>query len=297
MMYDCIVIGAGPGGLSSAIYLGRAHKKTLLVYSGPMRTAHAIHIDNYLGIDSIPGPDLIDAGLKQVKEYGVEVLVSTVRNVVKEDVFKVITSEGIFSSKYLIVASGVLDILPEIDNLFEFMGATLTTCPVCDGYRMTKKNVFIIGNNDDVARNALVIKQLYTDRITICTGHENKISSAYMERLKKEGISVLEKSIVHLNGEVDGIVESAVLDDGSVMDCEFVYSSLGRERNDSFLLGLDLKRNNNGYIEVDSHYESSIKGLFVVGPLNTGPDQVSIAVGQGAVAATTVISSEYKLEA
>lgn len=296
MIYDCIVVGAGPGGLSASIYLGRAHKKTLLIYSTPMRTAHAIHIDNYLGFDSITGSDLIEKGLKQAKGYGVEVLVSTVRSISKEDVFKVVTSEGVFSSKYVIVASGVLDIFPEIDNMFEFIGLTLTTCPVCDGYRMTDKNVFIIGNGDDVARNALAINQLYTDKVTLCTGKDNKVSSAYMSRLKRDGVFVLEKSIVHLNGD-NGIVDSVVLDDGSVLPCEFVYSSLGRERNDSFLAGLDLRRNQNGYIEVDNYYESSIKGLFVVGPLNTGPDQVSIAAGQGAVAANKVISSEYKLEA
>lgn len=295
MLYDCIVIGAGPAGLSSAIYLGRARKKTLLVYSGPMRTSLAVHINNYLGVDDISGPDLIELGLKQAKRYGVEVLLSTVKDITKEDVFKVVTSEGIFSSKYVVVGSGINDVMPDIDNIFEYLGETLFTCFDCDGYRMTGKNVFIVGNGDGVARTALAVRQTYTDKITICTGMESKISFDYTARLRVEGVKILEKSIKHIEGE-NSTMRSVVLDDGSVFDCDCILSDLGYDRNDSFLLGLDLKRSKTGYVEVDSHYESSVKGLFVIGPLNTGSDQVSVAVGQGAVAAMHIIESEFNLE-
>jgi thioredoxin reductase (NADPH) len=297
MVYDCIVIGAGPGGLSSAIYLGRANRKTLLIHSGPMRTSLAVHICNYLGLDDITGPDLLDAGLKQVKKYGVEILMSTVRDVVKEDVFKVVTSEGIFSSKNVIVASGISDIHPDIDNIFDFMGESFFHCLDCDGYKLNYKNVVVIGKDDSAARVALAIKQMYTDKITVCAGKDSKISIEYMDRLRNDKITVLKKSVKHLNGNVPCCISSVVLDDDTELECDCVLSHLGYEKNDSFLLGLNLKRSKAGYIEVDNHYESSLKGLYVVGPLNTGTDQVSVAVGEGAVAAMRVIGSSLNLEA
>lgn len=295
MIYDCIIIGAGPAGLSAAIYLGRAHKKTLLIYSGPMRTSLAVHINNYLGFDNISGNELIDIGLKQAQKYDVNVLVSTVKNIVKDEVFKVSTTQETFLSRYIIVASGINDILPDIDNLFDFLGETFFTCFDCDGYRMTDKNLFLIGNGDRVARTALAAKQTYTDKITIFTGKENKISSKYIKKLEQENIKIINQDIKHINGD-NGIIESVVLDDNSILECDCILSDLGYEKNDSFLKEINLKRNKTGYIEVDFNHESSIKGLFVIGPLNTGSDQVSVAVGQGATAAMHIIESGFKLE-
>lgn len=294
MIYDCIVIGAGPGGLSATIYLGRAHKKTLLIHRGPGRTSHAIHINNFLGLDDISGYELVEGGIKQAQKYGAEVILATVRDVVKDDVFKVVTSEGIFSSKYLIVASGINDIMPDIDNISDFLGETFFTCFDCDGYRMSGKNAWIIGKGDGVARTALAVRQTYTDKITISTGFPNHISFEYMNRLKKKGIRIVQQNIKHLNGE-NGVMQSIVLDDGSVHECDCILSDLGYERNDSFLLGLNLKRSRTGYIEVNPSYESSIPGLFVVGPINTGTDQISVAVGEGAVAAMHIIESGFDL--
>ncbi len=120
--YDCIIIGAGPGGLSAAIYLGRAHKKTLLVYGGPGRTAHAAHIQNYFGFDDISGQELIDRGMRQAQKYGVEVLLARVKDVRKmENGFEVATAQKTFSAQNVIVASGIDDVMPEIDNIFEFL--------------------------------------------------------------------------------------------------------------------------------------------------------------------------------
>lgn len=295
MVYDCIIIGAGPAGLSSAIYLGRAHKRTLLIYSAPMRTSLAVHINNYMGFDDISGNELIEIGLNQAQKYGVKVVVSTVKNIVEDKTFKVSTSSETFSSKYVIVASGINDILPDIDNLFDFLGETFFTCFDCDGYRMTNKNLFLIGNEDGVVRTALAVKQTYTNKITIFTGKENKISNEYIKKLESENIKLINKNIKHLNGN-NGIIESVVLDDDSTLKCDCIYSDLGYERNDSFLKELNLKRSTTGYIEIDSHYESSLKNLFVIGPLNTASDQVSVAVGEGATAAMHIIESEFKLE-
>jgi thioredoxin reductase (NADPH) len=293
MIYDCIVIGAGPAGLSAAIYLGMANKKTLLIHSGPMRTCMAAHIGNYLGIDEISGTELVERGLKQAERYGVEIVLSRVKKVEKGETFRVEAGAGVFSSIYLVVASGINDVLPGIDNLYEFMGESFYTCFDCDGYRMRGKKAVLVGNDDPTARLALAVKQGCTDKITIVAGKENSISPLYRKQLENEGIMLLEGEITHLNGE-NGRIESAVLDNGSVLECDCVLSNTGYTRNDSFLNGLELERNGKGYIIVDSGCESSLKGLFVAGPLNTGPDQAVVAAGQGALAALRVIDYDFK---
>ena len=290
-VYDCIVIGAGPAGLSAAIYLGRAHRKTLLIYQGPGRTSLAIHINNYLGIENISGNYLIEIGLEQAKSFGVEILLSTVKKIEKEnEIFKITTASKEFSAKFAIVASGVNDIFSDIDNIDEFLGETFFTCLDCDGYRMTGKNIIIIGN-EKAARSSIWVKKLYTDKIVILTGKENKISKADMERLERDKIEVIEKEIKHLNGD-NGIINSFVLDDGSVIECDCILSRMGYEKNDSFLP--ELKRNDKNQIEVNEEYESSIPGLYVIGPLNQFGDQVSVAVGEGSIAARKIIDKLIK---
>lgn len=297
MIYDCIIIGAGPGGLSAAIYLGRAHKKILVVYGGPRRTALSSHIQNYLGFLDISGPELIEKGIEQAKRYGAEFVMATVKKVKKKNnVFNIETTREIFTSKYLVAASGIDDILPGIDNIFEYLGETFFTCLDCDGWHLSGKKVCIIGKGDGAARTALAIKKLYGSEITILSGHKNGITGPYKKRLLGEGIKIMEKSATHINGK-NGKAENIVLDDGSILECERILSDLGYERNDHFLSGMNLERSKSGYIETDEHLESSVGKLFAVGPINTGPDQISVAVGEGARAAMRIIESELDLKA
>jgi len=294
MLYDCVIVGAGPAGLSAAVYLGRAHKKTLLIYQGYRRTSLAKHIQNYLGFADISGPELINKGLKQAERYKVETLVATVIKINKrEKLFEVETPAKIVRTQNVIVASGIDDILPDINNMHEFMGETFFTCFDCDGYHMTQKHVCVLGSGDGSARTALAVKQTYAKKVTLCLNRENNISSEYIEKLKHEGITLIQKEAVHLEGEA-GKIERVKFEDGSLLRCDCVLSDLGYNRNDSFLSDIVLERSETGYIKVDQRYESSQKGLFVVGPLNTGPDQVTVAVGEGAQAAMYIIEMGFK---
>jgi len=293
MIYDCVVIGAGPGGLSAAIYLGRAHKKTLLIYQGYRRTSLAKHIQNYLGFEDITGPGLINKGLKQAELYKVETLIATVTTInLNKGFFLIETSKKNVTARNVIVASGIDDILPEINNVHEFIGETFFTCFDCDGYHMTDKHVCVIGSGDGSARTALAVKQTYATKVTLCTGAKANISSKYLSILKNRGIVLVQKKATHLNGKI-GKINSIELDDGSSIKCDCVLSDLGYARNDNFLAEIKLKKSKSGYIKVDKHYESSLPGLFVIGPLNTGPDQVSVAVGEGAQAAMHIIESGF----
>lgn len=283
--YDVIVIGAGPGGLTAAIYLARANRKVLLIHRGNGRTHLAHHIQNYLGFEEISGADLIKKGLKQLENYDVQINIENATNLEFKDNFILTTNKNTYSSKYVIAATGILDKIPDyIDNFSEFWSESFFTCLDCDGYRMNDKISLIIG--DDV-KTPLAVKKLFTKNIYY-----------YSENIDEHGKKVLQENEiklisrpVHLNGN-NGILHSVQLQDNSEIKCECVLIDIGYKLNDNYLNNLDLKRDERRFIMVNEKCESSIPGLYVVGPLNQYQDQVSVSCGQGAVAAMEVALSK-----
>lgn len=286
IIYDCIIIGAGPGGLQAAIYLGRYNRNVLLVDRGGGRTHHARHIENFLTQKEISGKEIIKLGIDQARSFNVIIEKGLVTQVRKRDLFEVNTENTIYRSKFVIVSSGVQDDLPPIENLYKFLGTSFFTCIDCDGYRTTGKKLIIIGNSIKTVHLAIVMKEMFTDDITLIL-YTDKAPDAYKEEIREENIRLIIGRPVKILG--DASVTAVVLKDGQTINCEVIMSHFGFKLNDGFLSGLDLKRDAKGFkYVVNSAYESSLDGLYIVGPLNTGNDQVVIAAGQGAVAAIDI---------
>lgn len=286
IIYDCIIIGAGPGGLQAAIYLGRYNRKVLLVDRGGGRTQHALHIENFLTQREISGKEIIKLGMDQAQSFNVIIEKGLVTHVRKGDFFEVSTENNTFYSKFIIVSSGVQDDLPPIENLYKFLGTSFFTCIDCDGYRTTGKKLVIIGNSIKTVHLAIAMKEMFTDDITLIL-YTDKAPDVYKEELEEEKIHLVIGRPVKIVG--DESVAAVVLKDGRMIDGEVIMSHFGFKLNDGFLAGLNLKRDAKGFkYMVNSTLESSLSGLYIVGPLNTGNDQVVIAAGQGAVAAIDI---------
>lgn len=286
-LYDCIIIGAGPGGLQAAIYLGRYNRDALLLDRSGGRTWHARHIENVLAHPLISGREIIERGLEQARHFQVEVRQETVTVVRKEGrTFEVGTAGSLLRSRYVIVSSGVYDVLPKIENLHRFFGDGYYTCLDCDGYRTAGRKLVVLGNNLHAVNLSLAMAQLYTSDVTLVpVGLAIPDSSA--EVLKESAIPVIPGEPKRIIG--DGAMEALELADGRRIPCEAIMASFGTNLNDGFLRELPLKRDAEGFkYTVNSVYESSLPGLYIVGPLNTGQDQVVIAAGEGAVAAIDI---------
>lgn len=281
-IYDSIIIGAGPGGLQAAIYLGRYRRDVLLIDRTGGRTWHAKHIENFLSQKLITGEEIITKGMEQAKSFGVKIEKGKVTSVTKRDHFEVQTEKDVYHSLFVIVSSGVYDILPPVENLYSFFGTCFFTCVDCDGYRTTGKKMVILGNDIEAVNHAFAMREMYTPDITVILDSP-RIPPEYEEELKDENIRFVAGRPVRLVGKEN--LEAVELDNGHRIACEVIMSTYGYHRNDDFLSGLPLKRNPGGYFITDPHYESSLSGLYIVGPLNTGHDQVVIAAGEGAVAA------------
>jgi thioredoxin reductase (NADPH) len=287
MIYDCIIVGAGPGGLQAAIYLGRFNRKVLLIDRTGGRTAHAKSIENFLTQKAIPGSEIVERGLEQAKRFHVEVLRGMVTEVLQKEGFEVGTQEGgRYHCRYLIVSSGVVDNYPPITNLYQYLGRTLFTCVDCDGYHTTGKKLLVIGNAINTVRLAFGMRQMFTKDITLNLIHYDPPPDV-KEELAEEGIPLVKGTPIKIiGGEKPEAVE---LKDGTQIPCEVIMCNFGYKLNDAFLAGLALKKDAAGFkYVVSNYYESSLPGLFIVGPLNTGNDQVVIAAGEGAVAAIEV---------
>lgn len=284
--FDCIVIGAGPGGLQAALHLARFNRDVVILDRGGGRTRHARQIVNYLGHSHISGADLIDTGLAQVKRFGVQVIKTKVDEVDKGETFLVRTAEAEYSARFIVGASGARENLPGLKNLGSFFGVSIFTCVACDGYLTTDKKLVILGNSEESLRLALGMKQMYTEDITlVISEYEPPQESA--EILQEENIRLLEGEAEEILGEdhLTGIR----LSDSSVIEAEAVMLSLGATLNDSYLNNLDLERNEaDGKFLVNAHFEASVSGLYLTGSLCQGHAQAIIAAGQGAIAAIDI---------
>jgi len=281
-VYDCIVIGAGPGGLQAAIYMGRYNRKVLVLDRGGGRTMHAKHIENFLTQKVISGSEIIKLGMEQAVSFNVEIQKGLVTKVLKQNLFEVYAGDLKYLSKFVLVSSGGTENLPSIENLHTFFGTSIFTCIDCDGYKTTGKKLVVIGNSLKTVHLAFGMKDMYTKDITLVL-YTDKVPDVYKTELEEEGITLVIGRPVKVIGT--GEIEALEMQDGKRIPCELILLHFGYKLNDSFLSGLALKRDSENFKYLTSRtYESSLSGLYIVGPL-TGDDQAVIAAGEGAIAA------------
>ena len=284
-VYDCLVIGAGPGGLQAAIHLGRYNRRVLLLDRGGGSTKSAVRIENFLTQDAISGQEIVNKGLEQVERFQVKVEKKPVTRVSRTDLFEVASKEERYRGRYVIVSTGVSFHYPRIKNLHKFFGRGFYTCVDCDGYHSTGKKLLIAGNSAETVRLAYGMKQMFTEDISILIA-DYELPQEYRELAAEEGIQLYTGSPAELLG--DDQLAGLRLADGRRLDCQVIMAGFGYKLNDEFLADLPLDRDSQRNILVNAQGESSITNLYVVGALRPGNPQAVIAAGQGATAAIDI---------
>lgn len=286
-VFDCIVIGAGPGGLQGAINLARFNRKVLLIDQGRGRTRLAENLVNYLGIPAIEGKELTRIGFLQARSFGVTVQSrSRVITVGKRKWFKVETSSGNYFSPFVLAASGSKDIMPGIRNLGKFLGKGFYTCLACDGINTKGASLIVMGDSLNALRLAMAMKKMYTEDLTLLLD-EFKLPLEYVDQAVASRITVVKGTPAELLGikKLEGIR----LTDGRELACQTVLADYGSQPNDQYLEGLDIVRDPETYrIVTDQYYETSVPGLFVTGSLRSPYTQTIIAAGEGATASIAI---------
>lgn len=286
-LLDCIVIGAGPGGLQACIHLGRYNFHVMLFHTPGGRTYHAKHIENYLGLRDVSGPDLLETGLAQAESFGIAIERAKVeRLTAREGLFEVLAEGKTYRSRFVIAASGARETLAPFKNLYRFFGTSYFTCMICDGYHTTGKKLLVIDRTVNGVRLSVGMKRMFTSDVTFLAQGFSP-APTYAALLEEEKIGLVQGRPEELLGEKT--LEGVRLADGRVIPCEVIMGWGGISLNDEYLAGLPLERDAEGFkIMTKGSGESSIPGLFVLGALRQGHSQAIISAGQGAEAAIEI---------
>lgn len=275
LKYDAIVIGAGPAGISASIYIKRANKNVLVLYSGLSELEKAVKIDNYYGfVDGISGKELYENGIRQAQNLGIEVLEKEIIDIEISEKFEFIvkaTNEA-FETKAIIIATGNKKIKPNIKGINEFEGKGISFCAICDGFFYKGKNVAIIGDGNFALSEAEVLSNIAGNVKILTNGKDVRLGNEYEVDTRK---------IKEINGKEK--LEFVKFEDGKNLEVDGIFIAQGIAGGVNFAkkLGILTKSDN---IAVNEDMETNIKGIFACGNLTGGLFQVSKAVYEGAKA-------------
>lgn len=282
--YDVIVIGKGPAGISAALYTARANLSTLVVGSGAGALEKTSAIENYYGFEApVSGRSLLEAGLKQAARLGVSLADDEVTAVEPGDGFTVKTVKGSYGAKAVLIATGQAPKRPGLPGIREFEGKGVSYCTTCDGFFFRKKSVGILGGGNYAVQEALELRP-FTDDITIFTnGSEEALSGTYAQ--EAAGFRFVREPVKGVTG--DTALREILLESGPhKLDGLFVASGTASSVDFAAKLGVSLKENS---VTVDTAQATNVPGVFAAGDCTGGFRQVSVAVGQGAIAGRSMI--------
>ena len=272
-MYDVIVIGAGPAGISAALYAKRAGKNVLVLYYGESNLEKTSVIQNYYGFeDGISAKKLYSDGIKQAQNIGIDVIKDEVVNIEKnENEFCVLSVDNKYLSKTLIISTGNKKNKPNIENLSNYEGKGVSYCATCDGFFYRNKNVAVIGSGNYAITEAKYLKNI-VESVTILTDGEEVHIDDFETNTKK---------LRRIYGE--NAVEGVEFEDGTKLHFDGFFIALGEAGAFDFSkqMGIFTKGEN---IIVNEEMETNIEGLYACGDVTGGLLQICKAVYEGAKA-------------
>lgn len=289
MIYDVIIIGRGPAGLTAGIYASRFKMKNLIIGQDAGNLALAPIVENWPGFESVPGPQLLDTIKKQAIKYGSEIIEDQVTQVSKTDHFIVKTEKQTYEGQTLIVAMGTQHRKLNVPGEAQFQGKGVTYCATCDAPLYKDKIVAVVGGGDSAAKTALLLAK-YAQKIYVLVRDKAMIAEPQnLENLKKQSKVEIKYGISLQEVKGDSSVKEIVTSQGPIKT-EGVFVAIGQIPSDEALKNLDLKMDKGGYILVNDDFSTNIAGVFAAGDIATNESgknfrQSIVAAGQGAMAA------------
>ncbi|MEA5574668.1 NAD(P)/FAD-dependent oxidoreductase [Calothrix sp. UHCC 0171] len=297
-IYDVIIVGGGAGGLSAGIYLQRFNLSSLIIDKGKARSFWMQELHNYLGLPpDTPGRVLLQKGKEHYASLDGDFLNAYVEEVVEEgETFAVKVKVGrvngvdaVFRSKYLIAASGIIDHLPPLDemrNVYDYAGYNLHVCMVCDGYEMTDKKCGFFAGSEASIEEMVFNLSWFTPYINVFTHGTFAVSPGMRQQLREHGYPLVETPIKQFLGQ-NHQMTGVELVDGSVIELETGLISMGSRYHNTYLQGINLEVKGSNLV-TDKMCRTSHPRVFAIGDLKVGLNQVVIAAGDGALAATQI---------
>lgn len=289
-MVDCLIVGGGPAGLTAAIYLARFHLTVLVVDAGHGRAASIPLTRNHAGFpEGIAGQELLARMREQAVRYGsalVDARVDALR--MADGVFVADANGETIAARTVLLATGVVNRrppdMPEKMHDEALALGVLRYCPICDGFEVTDQNVAVLGTGERGVNEARFLRS-YTDRVSLISpGAAHDLDDAQRADLSLHGIRLMEgPARLSIVGTA---IEARVGRTRRRFDA--LYPALGSDIRSELAAGLGASRSDEGCLLVDAHMRTSVAGLYAAGDVVKGLDQISHAMGEGGVAATTI---------
>jgi thioredoxin reductase len=293
--YDAVVIGAGPGGLSVALNLVRARRRTLVLDSNRPRNAATLHSHGFLTRDGISPLELRNLGRAEIEGYpDGEFQLALAQSVTASDGGFTVVARGVrgapnrtVRTRTVVISTGVIEVMPPLPSLRAFYGTTVHSCIECDGYESRDRPVALIGETDDLAERAILLAQWSADLIVFTNGAD-VITPDEEAQLASRGIAVERRPVADVDGDRTGLT-GIRLQDGTVVPRSAGFVRPVYQPSMAFAADLALKTNDEGFVTTDAHGRTSRAGVYAAGDsTQPGPQQLIIAAGAGARVAATV---------
>lgn len=287
-MYDVVIIGGGPAGLSAALVLGRSCRRVLVLDAGNPRNAPSPAAHSMFTRDGDTPQELLRIGREQLRPYDVELRTAEVTDVVQEEAgFAATLADGSrVSARRVLLSTGVMDRLPEIEGVRELWGKAVLHCPYCHGWEVRNEPVAVYANGETALELAPLVLCWSRD-VVLCTGGPAEFPTEERERLERNGIVVREERVIRLEGK-DGHLERIVFEDGTALARSAMFlRTFPRQHSDlPEKLGCDFT--SVGLVQVDSLGKTSVPGVYAAGDLALRIHQVVVAAADGAIAGIAI---------
>lgn len=299
-MYDVLIIGGGPAGLSAALILGRCGRSVIIADSGKPRNLPSQEMHGYLTRDGINPSDFLDLGYEDIKRYGVrnEDMEAGMVNI-REGYFEIeIAGGGLITARKVLIATGIRDILPEITGISEYYGKSVFHCPYCDGWENRNRAMAVYAKGK--AAYALSFSMLTWSRdIFLFTDGNARLTETEQHDLVQQGIKIRTQKIKRLNGE-GGILKSIELENGEIIEREVIFFSTGQRQHSDIAVKLGCSFDRKGFIRTNKKQQTNIPGVYAAGDVTKDMKFVIVAAAEGARAGAAInmeLQEEERLKA
>lgn len=289
MVYDAIIIGGGPAGLTCAIFLARYRRRVLLVDDGHPRNYASRGVHGFLGQHGILPGELLARGRDEARAAGVEICDCRADAIERVgDQFEVTTTIGKKCGRRVVLAYGVRDELPDIPNIRDYYGVSVFHCPDCDAYEQSDKRIGVIASGPKAVGLALKLLQWSCELTIFTDGRERNFDEEMTSKLLAEQIGIKEEKIVSLVDK-NGVLEAVVLSNGEQIATDAIFFNIGCTRTCGLAESLGCEVfDDRPNVMVDEFKQTSVEGVYAVGDLVAGSQLVITSAADGAVAAIAI---------